>query len=312
MSRSRTAFILLIVLGSIWGTGYSIAHFATTHGVPPLGYSFWQAIGPALLVGILAQNSRDPLKTSIPHLRYYFISGLTGIVIPNTAMYLASPHLPAGILAVIVNTAPIIAYPLALSKRIEKFNLIRLAGVLFAMGGLMLIMLPKVSLPQASMIPWVAFVLITPFSFAVCSVYISCYQPSSSASLSLAAGTLIMASIILGPLIILSGHFYAFHWPLTAGDSVMILEILLSSLGYILFFQLIKIAGPVYYSLVNTVVSLTGLLWGYLLFHEKLNQWSFTAVLCILFALYLVTKQQQKVVKEAPFKKYTPAVPVIE
>src|ERR1700742_3017714 len=99
-NKKTTSLLLLLTLGFIWGTGYSIARFATTHGVSPLGYSFWQALGPAILIGLLAFRKSQFKRTQIatPHLLYYFICGLTGIVIPNTNMYFAASHLPAGIL----------------------------------------------------------------------------------------------------------------------------------------------------------------------------------------------------------------------
>lgn len=288
-----TALVLLLSLGFIWGTGYSIARFATTHGVPPLGYSFWQALGPALLISLLAKTRGRSLAISVPHLRYYIICGLTGIVIPNTNMYLAAPHLPAGILAVIVNTVPIIVYPLALIARVEAFNVARLFAVFSAVIGLMLIILPQAGLPSRQMIPWALSSLITPLSFAFCAVYISRYRPDDYHSLSLSSGTLIAASLLLTPIVLLTHNFYAFHLPLTTPDLVILLEIILSSIGYVLFFQLIKVAGPVYYSLVDTIVSLTGLFWGYVIFHEKLNVWTTLAVILILFALIMVTKQQR-------------------
>lgn len=297
-NRATLSFTLLILLGFIWGTGYSIARFAMTNGVPPLGYSFWQSLGPAILLSLIAYKNKPSMKVSVPYLRYYLICGLTGIVIPNTNMYFAASHLPAGILAVIVNTVPIIAYPLALLARVESFNLTRFIGICSAILGLMLIVLPKTSLPSPHMIPWTLSVLLTPLSFAFCSVYIARYRPAQSDSISVSAGTLICSSLLLLPLVLSQRSFYIPHLPFTSSDWVILLEIILSSIGYILFFQLIKIAGPVYYSLVDTIVSLTGLMWGFVIFHEKLNQWTASAVLLILFALVLVTKRQ-----EAPEKK---------
>jgi drug/metabolite transporter (DMT)-like permease len=283
---------LLVLLGFIWGTGYSIARFAMTNGVPPLGYSFWQSLGPAILLSLIACKNKPAMKINVPYLRYYLICGLTGIVIPNTNMYFAASHLPAGLLAVVVNTVPVIAYPLALLARVETFNWTRFIGICCAILGLMLIVLPKTSLPSAEMIPWTLSVLLTPLSFAFCSVYIARYRPAQSDSISVSAGTLICSSLFLLPLVLANHSFYLPHFPLTQSDWVILLEIILSSIGYILFFQLIKIAGPVYYSLVDTIVSLTGLMWGYVIFHEKLNQWTTSAVLLILFALVLVTKRQ--------------------
>lgn len=294
-NTKTTALFLLLTLGIIWGTGYSIARFATINGVPPLGYSFWQALGPALLISLLSKTRNSTLTISVPHLRYYLIAGLTGIVIPNTNMYLAAPHLPTGILAVVVNIVPVIAYPLALLSRTESFNILRLCGVFSAMAGILLILLPKTSLPSPDMIPWVLSSLITPISFAFCAVYIARHRPDHSDALSLSGGTLIAASMILLPFVLALHHFYTPHFPLTMPDFVILLEIILSSMGYILFFQLIKVAGPIYYSLVDTIVALTGLFWGYVIFGERLNTWTAPAVALILIALILVT--------------YAPAIP---
>ncbi len=294
MRNTTLSLTLLLLLGFIWGTGYSIARFAMTNGVPPLGYSFWQSLGPAIFLTLITTRNNPPLKISTPYLRYYLICGLTGIVIPNTNMYFASPHLPAGLLSVIVNIVPIIAYPLALMARVETFNWTRLMGIATALLGLSLIVLPKASLPSEAMIPWVFMVLLTPLSFAFCAVYIARFRPLNSNSISVSAGTLICSSLILFPFVLSTHSFYLPHLPFTTADWVILLEILLSSMGYILFFQLIKIAGPVYYSLVDTIVSLTGLMWGYLIFQEKLNAWTSSAVLLILMALILVTMQQRK------------------
>lgn len=298
--------IILIILGFTWGTGYSIARFATTNGVPPLGYSFWQTVGPALLLSLFLKLKRQTLSFSIPLYRYYFICGLTGIVIPNTTMYFAAPHVPAGILAVIVNTVPIITYPIALLSRAESFSWLRLSGVLCAVTGLMLILLPQTNLPSPDAIPWIGIVLITPLSFAICATYIARYQPpQEKGALALSRGMLVFACLFLFPLTLINGDFYTLHWPLLLPDWIILLEILLSSIGYILFFKLIKIAGPLYYSLVDTIVALTGLFWGRLLFHEKLNTWSGSAVLLILFALFLVTQQQQFMLKFARFAEHS-------
>lgn len=289
-----TSLSLLILLGMIWGTGYSIARFAMTNGVPPLGYSFWQSLGPALVIGAISLYQTRSITMSASRARFYLVTGLTGIVIPNTTMYFAAPHLPAGILAMIVNTVPIIAYPMALIARLEKFNFERMAGIFLALAGLMLIILPETSLPSPDMVPWALSTLLTPLSFAFCSIYIARCRPANSDSLTLSAGMLTFSTVMLLPLVIMSDSFYTFHLPLTMPDWVVLLEIVLSSMGYILFFQLIKIAGPVYYSLVDTIVVMTGLFWGRVIFDERLNAWTLAAVFLIVLALLLVTRHQRK------------------
>lgn len=52
--KTIQSILLLIVLGFIWGSGYTLAKFAMTNGVNPLGYAFWQSLGPALLLTLVS------------------------------------------------------------------------------------------------------------------------------------------------------------------------------------------------------------------------------------------------------------------
>ncbi len=296
MQKPWFALTILFLLGIVWGTGYSIARFAMTHGVNPLGYSFWQSIGPAVLIGLSVLIRQKKMAFNFAHCRYYFVCGLTGIALPNTIMYFAAPHLPAGLLAVIVNTVPIMAYLMALVAKVEFFCWRRFLAVCVALSGLLLLLMPTVNYPTAESAPWVLFALLTPLCFAFCAVYITRFRPEGSDSFSLAAGTLISSSLILAPIVFASQNFYVFNWPLMLPDWVILLEILLSSLGYVLFFKLIKIAGPVYYSFVDSIVALTGLFWGYLIFNEHLTLRTGAAVFFILAALIMISKRQKSVI----------------
>jgi drug/metabolite transporter (DMT)-like permease len=285
---------ILIILGVIWGTGYSIARYAMTHNVSPLGYSFWQSLGPAIIITLITLIFIKTIRINKEYLFYYFASGLTGIAIPNTIMYYTAAHLPASILAIVVNTVPIVVYPLALYAHLEQYHPTRFFGVGLAVLALMILSIPKSSLPNHSMVSWIFLALIAPLSFAVCSIIIAKFRPKNSHTLELTSGMLIMSSLILMPIVYLTENFHSFSIPLNIADLIIILEIILSSIGYLLFFQLIKIAGPVYYSMVDTIVVVTGISWGYLIFNEKLNFWTGTTVLLIIIALWLVTYNQRE------------------
>ncbi len=204
-------------------------------------------------------------------------------------MYFAAAKLPAGLLAVVVNTVPVLTYIIALALHEEEFSLLRLLGVLTCIAGIMLLVIPSTSLPFKSTVPWILSALITPFCFSLCAVYTAKYRPKDSNPLTLSAGMLCASSLLLTPLIIATGHFYPLWPPLKTQGWLILLEILLSSIGYLLFFQLLKIAGAVYYSLVGGIVALTGLAWGWLLFNEKLNTLSGAAIALIIAGIFLVT-----------------------
>lgn len=289
--KTIKAIVLLILLGFIWGSGYSLAKFAMTNGVSPLGYAFWQSLGPAILLTLVCLVTQKKSAFQPNYWPYFLICGFVGITIPNTNMYFIASHVPAGLLAVLVNTVPLIVYPLALFSGQEKPDRWRVFALLLGIIGIMLI----IGFTTTSILSkWTILALISPLGFAVCSIFIGAKQPTEINSLQAASGMLLAASLLLTPLIVSQNAFYSLNGPFTLVKQVVILEIILSSLGYILFFTLIRLAGPVFYSLTGGVVALTGLFWGYLVFGETPSSQQGVAVALIITALFLLSWRQSK------------------
>lgn len=289
--KTIKAVSLLILLGFIWGSGYSLAKFAMTNGVPPLGYAFWQSLGPALLLTFFSLATKKMPLLNPAYWPYFLFCGFIGIAIPNTNMYFIASHIPAGLLAVLVNTVPLIVYPLALLSRQEKPDSWRLLALLLGMTGILLIIGVSTSGFFSS---WTLLAMLSPIGFALCSIYIGARQPLEINSLQAASGMLLAASLLLIPLVISQNAFYPLSGPLTVVKQIIILEIILSSLGYLLFFILIRLAGPVFYSLTGGIVALTGLFWGYLVFGETPTSVQSMAVALVIFALFLLSWRQSR------------------
>lgn len=302
-AQALKALFLLLVLGITWGSGYAIAKYATQNGISPLGYAFWQSLGPAIVIGLLVVVSRDRFGFSWSHWRYYLVCGLLGIAIPNTNMYWVAPHLPAGLLAVLVNTAPILTYLLALIFRLECFEKGRFLGVVCGLSGVLCILLPNIVLPSSSQWPYLLQALLSPLCFALCAVFIKRYYPAKSTALSLAAGMLLCSAVLLAPVVVLCHDFYPLFPLKNLSDVLLLVEIGLSSLGYVIMFRLLKQAGPVYYSLVSGVVVLTGLFWGGKIFSESLNRWEILAITLIFMGVGLITMRFAKSSVPQPLSK---------
>ncbi|MDX1836463.1 EamA/RhaT family transporter [Legionella taurinensis] len=293
--NSLKALMLLILLGFIWGSGYSLARYAMTHDVPPLGYSFWQALGPAIILTLSGLFTKNNPLWQRQHWPYFFVCGLSGIAIPNTNMYFIASHLPAGLLAVLVNTVPLLVYPLALVTRQERFDRWRILALLMGVAGIVMIIAPGSS---GLMSGWTLLALISPLGFALCSIYIGVRQPAELNAIQAASGMLLAASLLLTPLVIQQHAFYSLTPPFTTAKQVIILEILLSSAGYFIFFKLIRLAGPVFYSLTGGVVALTGLFWGFVIFAEVPNSVQQLAMLCVIAAIFLLSWRQSRQTRE--------------
>jgi drug/metabolite transporter (DMT)-like permease len=287
------SLILLVSLGFIWGSGYMLAGLAVTNNVHPLGYAFWQSVGPACLTILICYFSQIKISFSKEYLRYYFICGLLGIAIPNTIMYyIVAKYLSAGVTAVLMNTTPIMTYSLALLMGEERFAIKRFIGLSLSIIGLMAIALLTQEITYQGELKWIFIALISPLCFSTCAIYATRNRPKNSHSIAVSAGMLIASSILLTPAVIASQAFYAFKTPFTIAEWVILVEILLSGLGYMLLFQLLKLSGAVYYSLVNGVVVLTGLFWGWMIFNETLSTRLLLAIGLILAGIMLVTHRK--------------------
>jgi drug/metabolite transporter (DMT)-like permease len=141
---------------------------------------------------------------------------------------------------------------------------------------------------------WTLLTLLSPLCFALCSIYIGAKQPPQISALEAASGMLLAATLILTPLVIQQHAFYPLTGPFTITKQVIVLEIGLSSIGYLLFFMLVRRAGPVFYSLTGGVVALTGLFWGYLVFAEYPSKTQAIAALLIILAIALLSWRQSK------------------
>lgn len=284
--------LLLLCLGTTWGTSFSIARFAMENGITPLGYLFWQTVGPAVLLYlIIFFIQKKSFILNKKQILFYIATGLLCILLPNYVMFRSALHIPSGTLGLIVNTSPIITYLLSILFFIEKFEFKRFLGILCGFLGLYFLFSSQVNFEKVST-PWILFAFLTPFLLAFSTVFVVKYKDEKINSLELSCGMLITASVLTVPMTFYYSNFHpivAFN----AVNGIILLEILLASLGFVLFFELLRISGPVYYSLVSCIVALSAFGWGYLVFHESLRGTETVAVLLTVFAIYLVSAKNK-------------------
>ncbi len=279
---------LVVILGALWGAGYTIARFAVTHGVEPLGYAFWQSFGPALLLLIILKVRRVKIPTTPEYIKFFLVCGILGITLPNTIMYFVAQYLPAGILAVVINTSALMIYILAILFKTESFSWLRIIGVLLAFVGVLLVIVPQLTLPHAPLLLWLLLALMAPLCFALCAIFIIKKQPVDSNILVLSCGMLIASSIFLTPLVYVTHSFYTLTLHFSLPEMAILLEILISSLGYFILFRILTTAGAVYYSLVGPFVVLSGVFWGWLVFGERLLTADYIAAAFVVLGLVFV------------------------
>lgn len=282
---------LLTLLGSLWGLSFSLSKLAATHGIHPFAYAWWQATGAGVFLTLLCWRRGLRFSLDWPHLRFYLLSGSLGLVLPNINMVNTARHLPAGLLSTLVTTVPLLTYALVVLLRMEHFQLRKSLGLLLGFVGICFIVVPEGSLPAPGQAMWVLISLLTPAFYATSTLCSARLRPEGTHSLLAAWGMLVSASLLSTPLTWGSGHFYPLLVSPTVADWAMLGQIAISCVAYILFFEIIRRAGPVFVSQVGYVVNLFGLAWGYLIFNEHHSLWVWGAVATVLTGVMLVNSQ---------------------
>jgi drug/metabolite transporter (DMT)-like permease len=288
--RTGLALALLVLLGTNWGIAFSFAKIGQLGGIPPLGYAVWQSGGAGLILLAIcgARGIWPPLSRH--HLRYYLLAALTGQAIPIVNMLVVVKHIPVGVFTLLVTLSPLLTYGIAMLVRTESFSLRRIAGMLLGFLGMLFILLPRASLPSPEMLPWVLLALITPIFFAGSNVYIAVARPIGVDSLALAAAMQLSVVAFVVPVAAATGTLYALLPPFSTADLALMAHIGTSTLGALLMFEIIRLAGVVFMSQVAYIVTLNGIVWGMYFFDEHHSAWIWAALAAIVAGVALVTK----------------------
>jgi len=281
---------LLVLLGTNWGSAFSLAKIGAMSGIPAVGYGLWLALGAGLVLLALCAYRRELPPITRIHLRYYLICGITGAAFPMVNMVLVLQHLPVGIMAILVTTAPIFTWLLSQLFRIEPFDRMRLAGVAVGLLGTLILLVPRASLPDPEVATWALVGVLTPLSYAGSNIYAGVHRPGGVNSLGLAATMQLAAVVGLIPIAWLWGAFHPLWPPFHAGEYALFGHMAVAAIGSILYFEVMRMAGPVFLSQVGYVVTVTGMLWGMALFGERHSPLIWVAVLVIFCGLALVTR----------------------
>ena len=284
---------LLLMIGSLWGFFFVLIKNTVTDGIHPTAYVFWFCLGSGTVVFLigLSRGSRPPMTKR--HLAYYFRAAALRFTFANMILYAAQGKLPVGIMAVIMAFTPIFTHLVSLITRIEELAWIRLLGIFLGFVGVLIIVIPKASLPDPLLAGWVLIGFCTPLMHGLAYVFLSdSNRPPNIDSLQLAGGTLLAAALMALPISLALGEFHMLAPPFTSGELSMMLHFLLAGLNFYGIFELIRIAGPTYMSQSSFLSVVFGVFFGVVLLGEQHSLFVWVAIALILGGITLVNYRQ--------------------
>ncbi|MEH6404562.1 MAG: DMT family transporter [Sneathiella sp.] len=290
--------LYVVIFGLTFGTTIGLAKLGAMEGLPPMSLVFWQMLGAGVFLGLVAtlKGQRPTLKPS--HLRYYIIAGILGNAVPTTIAFTASAKIGASLTGLVYPLSTVFTYTLAVLIGMDKVHPKKIAGLILGLlGAVTIIATPLLSggtdaIDDASIF-WLIAIFTIPVFLACGNIYRTKAWPPNTGSLPLASGMMISTAILLLPVLYVSNNFQAPDLNGSTVDWIILGSTCLSIVGFIAYFELQRIAGPVYFSQISYFITITTVAFGFFVFDETLTVTTWIAIGFIFAGLYMVSKARQ-------------------
>ena len=273
----------LLLLGMIWGASFLFQRIT----VPAVGAAFTAASRLALaaillllLVRLLGRSLQLRSKW-----RAWLLLGSMSSAVPFLSFAFAARYLPAGYLAVINATVPLMTVLLiwALTRSRPSFS--KLVGVVVGLLGVAVLARYGNVPMNASALIGVGLALLASLMYAASALYIRRYHADSD-PLALAAASQLAAAAVTFPLAV--ANFPSSVPTLEVLLSLITLGLVCTGLAYALYFRLLSDIGSEK-AVTNTfLVPLFAQLWGALFLGERLTLVGALGFGLVLLAIALV------------------------
>jgi len=151
---------LMLASGIVGPLRFVLNKIAVEGGVPPFAFAFWPMLFAGILLLIVAFLRGDRPSLKFSHLRAYLSVGIFALGAPMAVLTFLADRLPQGLISMVVILAPTMTYLFAILLRVDRLRLLSSAGMAVGLGGILLIVLPDVSLPERAMVWWLLLALL--------------------------------------------------------------------------------------------------------------------------------------------------------
>ncbi len=234
------ALALLVVMGVLWGLQFAMLKIAAEHGLSEINILMTTLVLLSIAFLIILSIRKSYFRITIRLVKFLFVIGILGYVLPLLAALYAAPHIPAGILTLIATLAPAITIITALLMRTEPVSLARMIAVVFGTLAVLLVLWPEIELPHYGNSFWIFIALIVPVCYGIESIYIAAFWPSGMNSLQAVTGETVMAALMFLPVYLVYGDTTSLPSEFSAGHFAIMIFVLAGVVESLLYFYLIE------------------------------------------------------------------------
>lgn len=286
--RRLRHLVLLLIVGTLWGIQPALIKVSTDRGL-----SEAEALSIVLLcvsgmVGAYLAATGRLFRTSRQRLKFFATAGVLEYAAPLLIAFLVAPHIDSALLTLIMSTTPIFTVPLAAAAGSEPMTRGTVLATLVGLAAMALLVVPQDALPSRDMLPWCAIAFLVPAFYSCGSVYVSRAWPEGLNAIQVAFGGSLFAALLLSPFSIQAALTGALADNTAAGFAAFAALAISVVVEMVLYFYLVKHAGPVFTSFSSFVMIMSGFAVGIHVFGERPTVWIISSMAMFVLSLLLV------------------------
>ena len=287
-------FSILILLGIGWGLSFSLARMSTEGGMHPIAITYWTCLVSTIALCLYCVITHKAIPISKNYLYLYIVCGLLGTVIPGTLYFYAAAYVSAGVLSITIATVPLSTYAGAILFDIEKISLPRIMGLFLGVVSILLLVMPNSDETTNESAIWICVMVLAATCYSAENLIVAIKTPLSSNVVVLVTGMMIASTFILAPIVLLTGTYSALTFPFDRSTLAIVGMGIITSVAYGAFYYLLYRAGPVFASQSAYLITLSGVIWGIIIYRETHSIWIWLSLTVMLGALMLVKPRNKK------------------
>ncbi len=289
-------YAILVTLALIWSNSFVLIKVAVVT-IPPLSMAAGRLLIAAAVLLLVARGRGQRLWSGLGSVWIYLFIGLVGNAAPFVLIAMGEQHVDSSQAAILMGIMPVATLVLGhFLFTDESITRVRGLGIVIGFSGVI------------TMVGWEAVSGLGAMFWAQVSVLggALCYSFStvfirrfgSLPNEIMAAGACLTGGVALVPLALVLEQPWQLQPTPGALITVLVLGLLPTAFGALLYFRLVRRIGAGNFAQVNYLIPGCGVLWGILLLGEQPQAQSLLALGLILSGVWLVTRK--RIAKPSP------------
>jgi len=294
MALNNSPALLLLITGGLLGLTFPLGKLASSASVSPVIWAWLVSAGAGFVLLFFRVLSGNSVSLKSNFIKYYCLSSVCSLVIPNLLIFYVIPKLGSGFTSILFTLSPIFTLAISSIWQVRLPTWLGIVGVGIGFLGAVIVTVTRGELGEPASVFWVLTGMAIPVSLAIGNLYRTVAWPKGADPIELAIGSNLSSAILLFLIAIATAPISEFLQLLTI-EKISLMQIVASASMFSVFYRLQYVGGPTYLSQIGYVAAAIALFAGTVFLGERYSTLTWVGAAVIVVGIgFSIAAQRQK------------------